>query len=225
MKYYYANAQNQPTGPLDLDGLAALSRAGTITDQTNVIAEGSQTWTSYGLVRTGATSAAIADALAAKVSRATEAARSFSWGEMLFGMLLVVISNLVLPWTLLKHAADELTQWGKERLVPSATSDLPALTQTLVVARPMAHVVFTVIMVIFAVLALFGTGLMYHLPLTVEDALGRQYEAQYSFGHALGTSVVALLFAYFGNLFIGLIYEAGGLLVRIANDIRRLASR
>lgn len=239
MKYYYANAQNQPTGPLDLAALASLMRAGAITDQTSVIAEGAQTWTTYGMVRNGATSAAIAHAVTSQLTRAGDLARAFSWGKMLYGALLVVISNLVLPWTLLKHAANELAQWGKDRMVPSATSDLPALSQTFIVARPLAHVAFSAIMIIVAVLALCGAGPAYYsyLPSATADEkllslffgeAARQsyaYARHYEFGRAVAGCASALAIAYFGNLLIGLFYEACGLLVRVANDIRRMAAR
>jgi len=45
MKYYYANAQNQPTGPVELDALREMLASGLVTPMTNVLAEGSQSWT------------------------------------------------------------------------------------------------------------------------------------------------------------------------------------
>ena len=44
MKYYYANAQNQPTGPVELDALREMLASGLVTPMTNVLAEGSQSW-------------------------------------------------------------------------------------------------------------------------------------------------------------------------------------
>jgi len=44
MKYYYANAQNQPTGPVSVDELRGLLASGSITPATNVIPEGGQQW-------------------------------------------------------------------------------------------------------------------------------------------------------------------------------------
>ena len=44
MKYYYANSANQPTGPVTSEELSKLLSSGTITRNTNVIAEGSQQW-------------------------------------------------------------------------------------------------------------------------------------------------------------------------------------
>jgi hypothetical protein len=51
MKYYYANAANQAVGPFEASEIARLAQSGTITEQTNVIAEGSQTWMPYGQLR------------------------------------------------------------------------------------------------------------------------------------------------------------------------------
>jgi len=44
MKYYYANAQNQPTGPVSIDELRSLLAAGSVSPSTNVIPEGGQQW-------------------------------------------------------------------------------------------------------------------------------------------------------------------------------------
>lgn len=44
MKYYYTNAQNQPTGPVSLEELHSLLTAGAIAHTAYVIQEGSQQW-------------------------------------------------------------------------------------------------------------------------------------------------------------------------------------
>lgn len=44
MKYYYTNAQNQPTGPVSLEELRSLLSAGSIAPTAYVIQEGSQQW-------------------------------------------------------------------------------------------------------------------------------------------------------------------------------------
>jgi len=50
MKYYYANSQNQPTGPVELVALREMLASGLVTPMTNVLAEGSQSWTSLSSV-------------------------------------------------------------------------------------------------------------------------------------------------------------------------------
>lgn len=50
-KYYYSEAGNDPKGPVSLTELHSLHQNGQITDQTWVIAEGSQAWTSWGSMR------------------------------------------------------------------------------------------------------------------------------------------------------------------------------
>ncbi len=44
MKYYYADAKNQPAGPVSIDELKRLLATGLIAEQTNVIPEGSTVW-------------------------------------------------------------------------------------------------------------------------------------------------------------------------------------
>lgn len=44
MKYYYANASNQPSGPVTLDELRQLLARGEITSATNIIPVGETTW-------------------------------------------------------------------------------------------------------------------------------------------------------------------------------------
>jgi hypothetical protein len=47
MKYYYADAQNKPTGPVELEQLKQLNAQGVIGHQTFVIPEGETQWLSY----------------------------------------------------------------------------------------------------------------------------------------------------------------------------------
>lgn len=48
MKYYYTDAQNKPTGPVDLEQLKQLRTEGKLTTQSAVIAEGASQWTTLG---------------------------------------------------------------------------------------------------------------------------------------------------------------------------------
>lgn len=48
MKYYYTDAQNKPTGPVELEQLKQLQAQGTLKPETSVIPEGGTQWTTYG---------------------------------------------------------------------------------------------------------------------------------------------------------------------------------
>lgn len=50
MNYYYADAMNQPVGPISDEQLKALHRAGTISHDTHVLPEGAAEWQTYGSV-------------------------------------------------------------------------------------------------------------------------------------------------------------------------------
>lgn len=50
MKYYYTDAQNKPTGPVELEQLKQLHAQGTLTPLSSVIPEGATQWTTLGAV-------------------------------------------------------------------------------------------------------------------------------------------------------------------------------
>lgn len=50
MKYYYTDAQNKPTGPVELEQLKQLHTEGKLTPQASVIPEGASQWTTLGAV-------------------------------------------------------------------------------------------------------------------------------------------------------------------------------
>jgi hypothetical protein len=217
MKYYYASANNQTTGPVERSELDRLAREGVISAATAVIPEGSQTWTTYGQLQQDAAVSAAASAIAAGVSTATAALRTFSWGSFLFGLLLAVLNCLTLPARVLTGAARELAQWGRERTLPLATSDVPVLTYLVIVLRNVTLVVTFAVVTLLAVLALFGAGPLYRYG-------GYGYggwNAWAAFGGFLG----GMLAAYFGSLLIALWFELLSITVRIANDVKRIAQR
>lgn len=214
MRYHYSPKANETAGPVDMAELNRLAAAGTINDSTPVIPEGSQTWTTYGAVRQGAATAAAADAVAASVSRAGAALKSFSWGSLLMGLLLAFLGSLTLPWSVLAGAARELAVWGRERLLPSSASDLPVLTFYVVVMRNFTLVLSAVGTVFMALLQLFGVfnafaGHSYH------------YNPVTAIAGAAGT----LIGGYFALAAIALVFEIFAVGVRIANDIKKIAQR
>lgn len=50
MRYYYTDAQNRPTGPVELDQLRQLHAQGTLSPQSSVIPEGASQWTTLGAI-------------------------------------------------------------------------------------------------------------------------------------------------------------------------------
>jgi hypothetical protein len=50
MKYYYTDAQNKPTGPVELEQLKQLHAQGTLTPQSSVIPEGATQWITLGAI-------------------------------------------------------------------------------------------------------------------------------------------------------------------------------
>jgi|ERR1035441_1031288 hypothetical protein len=48
MKYFYADGDNKPVGPLPVEALEDLKAAGIITESTMVIPEGGSEWRAYG---------------------------------------------------------------------------------------------------------------------------------------------------------------------------------
>jgi hypothetical protein len=51
MRYHYTDPQNQPIGPVEYSELLRLAGEGAINDETSVIEEGSQQWTTWGAIK------------------------------------------------------------------------------------------------------------------------------------------------------------------------------
>lgn len=221
MKYHYTNAQNQPVGPVELAELAGLAAQGIINDQTAVIPEGGQTWTSYGAVRQGATANAAAEAVAAGMGRAATAFKEFSWGSLLFGLLLIFLGLLTLPWTVLTSAARELAGWGRDRALPLRESDAPVLTFYVVVMRNATLVLTAFFAVLFALINLF-TG---RLPVIGGLMPFVGGDGGWNPIYAFGGFFMSLIWGYFALVGIAFIFESVALVVRIANDVKIIAKR
>ncbi len=213
MRYHYSLRRNENAGPVDLAELTRLAAAGVINDDTPVLPEGSQTWSTYGAVRQGVAASVAAEAVAAGVTRAGAALKGFSWGSMFFGMLLAILGWLTLPWTVLANAARELAEWGKQRLLPSSSSDLPVLTFYMIVMRNLTLVLWAIIAPFCSCLSLFGVGPFY-----------RGYYG-WNLGAAVGGFLGGLVFSYFMLLGIAVLFETLAVGVRMANDIKRIAQR
>jgi hypothetical protein len=217
MKYYYTNSANQPVGPVDRSELDRLADQGTIHAQTSVLPEGGQTWSTYAQLQQGA-GGEVAAALATQVSSAAQAIRQFSWSGLAFGMLLSLVSWLTLPATVLSSAARELADWGRQKTLPTAASDLPVLTFLVIVLRNLTLVLFFTILVICSVLCLFGAGPLCKGRMLYGDSSWNAF-------FAFGGFVCGMLSAYFGQLVIAFWFELLSIGVRIANDVKGLAHR
>lgn len=214
MRYHYSLKANETIGPVEMSELGRLAAAGTINDDTPVIPDGGQSWTTYGAVRQGATAAAAADAVAAGVSRAGAALKSFSWGSMLMGLLLAFLGGLTLPWSVLAGAARELAVWGKQRLLPSSASDLPVLTFNVIVMRNFTLVLWTVVFLVASMLQLFG---VWHV--------WSRYSYRWDPAMAIAGAAGILIQGYFMIAAIAMVFEILAVSVRIANDIKKIAQR
>ena len=214
MRYHYSPKENETSAPVDLAELQRLATAGTIHDDTPVIPEGGTAWTTYGAVRQGATASAAAEVVAAGVSRAGAALKNFSWGEMLFGLLLAFMGWLTLPWTVIAGAAGELSLWGRQRVLPSSSSDLPVLTFYVIVMRNFTLLLWVALVIVAAFLQLAG-----------QTPFGGFRRGGWDPVIAIGGAIGLVINGYFLVLLIAFLFEALAVGVRIANDIKKIAQR
>jgi hypothetical protein len=230
MKYYYTNAQNQPTGPVELEELQRLADQGVIDDQTHVTPEGGKTWIKYGQVRRPVTFVNVPSA-ALGGSPTDEDVDPPSLVNMVFGLVLSVVGNLALPWKIFAGATRELAAWGNARALPPRSSEMPVLTFSIAVLRYSTAVVFGSVFAIWAILSLFGTGPLYHsagLLVITRPGFAPAViagPAAWKAGPAFGGFLFGLLFGYFGQLVIAFWYEILWGSVQVANDVRRIASK
>jgi hypothetical protein len=222
MNYYYSNTNKQPTGPVSFADLQKLAETGAITAGTPVIAEGASQWTTWGEVQKSASGAApvqptpapaSADPSALMAERVVSSMRSMPIGDALFGILLILVSFFTTPYTVLVRACTNLAEWGQARRLPTSESEIPVLTYFTIVGRPLAHVLWLCGFFIAGIVMLFTGGIFQN----------RYYG--YSFGSALGMMLLCWLVAYFGQLVVGLLCESGSVLIRMANDVNKIAKR
>lgn len=207
MNYYYANTEKKPTGPVSFADLQKLAAAREIGSSTPVIREGTSSWSTWGEVaKTDAPASTPSqvpapeqDATAIVADKVVSSVKSLPIGDALIGILLIVVSFFTTPFTVLVRACNNLAEWGKARRLPTAESEIPVLTYFTVVGRPLAHVLWLFGCFIAGIVMLF-TGAIIMLPLF-------------------------WLAAYFGQLVVGLVCESGSVLVRMANDVNKIAKR
>lgn len=215
-RYFYADSENKPRGPFTLAELSQLASTGVISNSTNVILEGADTWIKWERVQTSESSAEIAQAVIAKASQMGENLKTFDWSGFFFGLFLVVVEYFVLPYALLRRAAADLSAWGRRRILPTATSDLPVLTFLTVVTRPAAHVLWTAYYGFKAVKFLVDGKVTMSF-----FGLFSSYQ-QVEFPDRLYYFIGMCLSAYFANFLIGLVFDALSLLVTMANSLKKI---
>lgn len=212
MRYYYSPKANETAGPVEAAELNQLAATGAIDDSTPVIAEGQQIWTTYGAIRHGESTRAAADAVAAGVNRAAASLRQFSWGSFFFGILLSLLGWFTLPWAVFVSACRELATWGRDRTLPTGTSDMPIMTFLAIVVRNIVIVVVALTNTVLSVLVLFGNGPLHK---------GYGWNATSAFGGF----AFSLLAGYFSLIVVAFGFEVFAWGVRVANDLKKIAQR
>ncbi len=216
MRYYYADKDNKPVGPLTITELRKLAGSGVISGSTNIIAEGATAWNNWDQIQAVESRAEIADSVVMKATQIGEGLKRYDWGGFLFGLLLVMLEYLILPYALLKKAGADLSEWGRKRMLPTATSELPVLTFLTVVTRPAVHILWTAYYTIKALIFLANGKLE-----TSFFGLFASYQ-QVEFPDRLYYFLGMCVAVYFMNFLIGLIFDALSLLVSMANSLTKL---
>ena len=224
MKYYYASANNQPTGPVSLADLQKLASEGKINASTAIIPEGASAWTTWAELSNTASPSptspaanAAPDASAVMAEKVVQTVKSMPIGDMLIGTLLVFLSFFTTPFAVLSRSFSNLAEWGSARRLPTSDSELPVLTYFTIVGRPLAHVAWLVVWFLIGIVSLFSGG----MSLTSS----REIFPSYNFGKAIAGMAICWLIAYFGQLVVGWIVESVSVVVRLANDVNKIAKR
>ena len=216
-KYYYGGPDKKPVGPFTAEELRKLADEGKITDGTFVISEGQTNWVRYADWKAAQGTAEAAEAITRKAQQMKTAISKFEFGAAIFGLLLVSVEIVVLPWRLIRRAAVALADWGRSRILPTAQSDLPVATFFVVVLRPAVHILPTVI---------GGLGVVgYSLHLIwggISDWAESTGAAHGSVSGGIGTLLGGLALVYFSNILIGLCFDCISIGIVMANSLRNI---
>ena len=216
--YYYADDQNNPVGPLPLQAMQDLANKGIIRANTKVIEHGGAAWTTWEKIRpTGFTPPPpigidpmekVRQAHTAWTGR-VQSETGIGVFSVLYGIFLVLLELLILPYRVLKRAIRDLDSWGKAGVLPIGETDLPILTYQVVVVRALVHVLITLFCLCASVYSLLS------------PMLNRYTSALESVGGA-----VAWIFgAYFLNLVVAAFYEIFGIGIRLVNYVKKVADK
>jgi hypothetical protein len=224
-KYYYAGPDKNPLGPYSAEEMRKLADEGKISDDTFVINEGDQNWVRFADWKAAQGTAEAAENIARKAQQMKTAISKFEFGYSIFGLLLVVVEYIVLPWRLISRSGATLVNWGHSRMLPSTQSNLPVLTFYTVVLRPAIHILVTVVGAL-AVVA-FSIYLMLDHPNQPATQLWRSITGSVSAEHgSVSTGIKflleGLLQVYFINILIGGIFDFISMFVLMANSLRNI---
>jgi len=202
-QFYYASQKTSRTeGPVALDALRQLAATGVISHKTPVIEEGAQQWSSWGDMLHSESVAKTAAATVEKVKSLQAQSATYSWGDFMVGVLLVITCFLLIPWQLIKKSADDLCEWGRTNSLPTSLSDIPTLTALCIVPRPIAHFIWTLA-----------------CPTT---AIHSAFSCNYEPTTKLGIVTMGILMGYFGNIIVGLAFDCAIVSVSIANNLKQI---
>ncbi|MBK8477066.1 MAG: DUF4339 domain-containing protein [Opitutaceae bacterium] len=208
-KYYYTNQNQQPTGPVSFAELQQLAAAGVIKSDTAIVGEGSKEPTTWGGLAASEAPKTDVNALAAE--RMLSSMKELPVGDALFGALLVFFSFWTTPATVLRRSILNLAEWGRNRALPTSESELPVLTYSTIVGRPTAHLLW---------FACFWLGGFYWF-----IAGGGSYYGGFNIVSAILSLLGSWAVAYFGQYIVGFLYESLSIMIRVANDVSKLAKR
>jgi hypothetical protein len=110
MNYYYANAANEPVGPVTQEGLQALYKSGTITLDTYIAREGDSEWKTYRV---------IAETIRPSIQKQTVSAKKESGGKALESLKSLLVEGESLEAWSIQRRIHALT---RRRMIIGVTS-------------------------------------------------------------------------------------------------------
>jgi hypothetical protein len=206
--YFYADSSDNPQGPFAYAQLKELAASGTILADTKVCSEGDAAWATWADVENVERQAEMVQHLADGADQIRRVITGIAWGALLLALLLILLQFFTMPWSLLRKAAHDLTEWGRRRMLPSARSELPVLTFLMVVLRPAVHLVCTLAFLLVGLFTLFHRS----------GFMGMERGLTERIFSCLGI----WLLGYFSNVVIGFFFDSISVFVQMANSLKKL---
>ena len=218
--YYYADANSQSIGPYPLSELKSLASTGVITASTPVIEHGSSAWSTFSAVSAEHQPSEIAEAVvhqARKIQGQVQASLAeIAWGAAFFGLLLVILHLLILPYSILNKCLKDLSAWGQASRLPSGMSDHSALAFTLVVLRSPAIVILTLVNIGFVI---------YFLSTGRPTPFDNSGYGTFDFSTRVSPAILRLVITYFEIIPIAFVFDLLALGMSIANNVKKMAEK
>lgn len=210
--YYYSDDNKKAVGPHSLEHLTELLEKGEIKKSTLIIAEGEKEWISYSQLMDHIHHSKSTAYVASKFDHVYEKAANLNFKDFMIGMIMILASSFTLPWTLICGAFANVSEWGKNKTLPIAFSDVPVLTYLTVVLRPLWIISTFLMGIIFATSSLFWNfnnnffGISY------------RYEISDRILHFMGY----LLGTYLSIFVVGLVFDIISLITGMANNVKEI---